>query len=99
MLSFDTLASALVDHLQTTLNLTFVIPSLAFRSLLVVIMLCSLFLAVPGNGMSACDSGGGYNKMSTAGFGSNPHPGSTGEPPPLLSLLLLLLHRSVTNTN
>ena len=29
--------------------------------------------------MLACDSGGGYNKMSTAGFGANPHPGSTGE--------------------
>ena len=34
-------------------------------------------IMVPGNGMSACDSGGGYAKMSTAGFGTNPHPAST----------------------
>ena len=34
-------------------------------------------ITVPGNGMAACDSGGGYAKMSTAGFGTNPHPAST----------------------
>ena len=30
-------------------------------------------ISVPGNGLSACDSGGGYNKMSVSGGGSNSH--------------------------
>ena len=30
-------------------------------------------ISVPGNGLAACDSGAGYNKMSVAGGGSNTH--------------------------
>jgi hypothetical protein len=31
---------------------------------------------IPPTSLSACDSGGGYAKMSTVGFGTNPNPGS-----------------------
>lgn len=41
-------------------------------------------ITVPGNGMAQCDSGGGYAKISTAGFGSNPHPDSSSVKSPLL---------------
>ena len=41
-------------------------------------------ISVPGHGLDACDSGGGYNKMSVSGGGSNTHAGASAvRSPPL----------------
>ena len=51
-------------------------------------------ISIPGNAAaSACDSGGGYAKMSTVGFGINPNPSSAGVTAGLKSSLLQFTSR------
>ena len=50
-------------------------------------------ISIPGTAGSACDSGGGYAKMSSVGFGINPHSSSPGVSSGVKSSLLQFTSR------